>query len=206
MDFRHDTDNQLRTAAYEVVNAWVTNSANDSLAMVASLSDVILQRLEQTVTLQQQVVSVEDRIALEEMQSSLTVVLLVSLKPPFYILSSNSFQAIVQRLEGEIKPQADRIMHTLLQVLSTLPPKSSVPDIVFAAVGAVASALEEDFLKYMESFSPFLYKALQNHEEPGLCAIGVGLVGDITRALNEKVQPFCDTFMNQMLSILVSQL
>jgi importin subunit beta-1 len=46
--------------------------------MVASLSDVILQRLEQTVTLQQQVVSVEDRIALEEMQSSLTVVLLVS--------------------------------------------------------------------------------------------------------------------------------
>lgn len=112
----------------------------------------------------------------------------------------------MQRLEGEIKPQADRIMHTLLQVLSTLPPKSSVPDIVFAAVGAVASALEEDFLKYMESFSPFLYKALQNHEEPGLCAIGVGLVGDITRALNEKVQPFCDTFMNQMLSILVSQL
>jgi importin subunit beta-1 len=79
MNSRHDTDNQLRTAAYEVVNAWVTNSANDSLAMVASLSDVILQRLEQTVTLQQQVVSVEDRIALEEMQSSLTVVLLVSL-------------------------------------------------------------------------------------------------------------------------------
>lgn len=77
---RHDTDNQLRTAAYEVLNAWVTNSANDSLPMVASLSDVILQRLEQTVPLQQQVVSVEDRIALEEMQASLTVVLLVSLQ------------------------------------------------------------------------------------------------------------------------------
>lgn len=94
-------------------------------------------------------------------------------------------------------------MHVLLQVLSTLPPKSSVPDIVFAAVGAVATALEEDFLKYMESFTPFLYKALENHEEPGLCALGVGLVGDITRAVNEKVQPFCDTFMNHMLNILV---
>lgn len=185
---RHDTDNQLRTAAYEVLSSWVTNSANDSLPMVASLSDVVLQRLEQTVPLQQQVVSVEDRIALEEMQTSLTAVLL----------------SIIQRLEGEIKPQADRIMHILLQVLSTLPPKSSVPDIVFAAVGAIASALEEDFVKYMESFSPFLYKALANHEEPGLCAIGVGLVGDITRALNEKVQPFCDTFMNQMLSILTN--
>jgi importin subunit beta-1 len=51
--------------------------------MVASLSDVILQRLEQTVPLQQQVVSVEDRIALEEIQSSLTVVLLVSLAAAF---------------------------------------------------------------------------------------------------------------------------
>ena len=97
-------------------------------------------------------------------------------------------------------------MHVLLQVLATLPPKSSVPDVVFATVGAVASALEEDFLKYMDSFAIFLYKALENHEEPGLCAIGVGLVGDITRALNEKVQPFCDTFMNQMLSILVSSI
>lgn len=60
------------------MNSWVLNSAHDSLPMVASLSDVILQRLEQTVPLQQQVVSVEDRIALEEIQSSLTVVLLVS--------------------------------------------------------------------------------------------------------------------------------
>jgi importin subunit beta-1 len=95
-------------------------------------------------------------------------------------------------------------MHVLLQVLSTLPPKSSVPDIVFATVGAVASALEEDFLKYMEPFAPFLYNALGSHDEPGLCSLGVGLVGDITRALNEKVQPFCDTFMNHMLNILVS--
>jgi importin subunit beta-1 len=46
--------------------------------MVATLSDVIIQRLEQTVPMQQQVVSVEDRITLEEMQTSLTSVLLVS--------------------------------------------------------------------------------------------------------------------------------
>lgn len=128
----------------------------------------------------------------------------------FHLSSLSNFilsffrQAIIQRLEGEIKSQADQIMNILLQILSSLPPKSSVPDIVFSTVGAMASALGEDFLVYMQSFSPFLYKALQNHEEPGLCAIGVGLVGDITRALNEKVQPFCDFFMNQMLSILVS--
>jgi importin subunit beta-1 len=76
---RSDADNQLRTAAYEVLNSFVTNSANDSLPIVANLSDVILQRLEKTIPMHQQIVSVEDRITLEEMQTSLTSVLLVRL-------------------------------------------------------------------------------------------------------------------------------
>ncbi|PGH12045.1 hypothetical protein AJ80_06864 [Polytolypa hystricis UAMH7299] len=185
---RGDADNQLRTAAYEVLNSFVTNAANDCLPIVATLSDVILQRLEHTVPMQQQVVSVEDRITLEEMQTSLTSVIL----------------AIVQRLEVEIKPQGDRIMHVMLQVLSTVPPKSSVPDIVFATIGSIASALEQDFVKYMESFTPFLYNALGNQEEPGLCAMAIGLVSDICRSLGDKAQPYCDTFMNYLLNNLRS--
>jgi importin subunit beta-1 len=47
--------------------------------MVANLSEVIIQRLEHTLSLQQQVVSVEDRITLEDMQTSLISVLLVCL-------------------------------------------------------------------------------------------------------------------------------
>lgn len=73
-----EIDNQLRMAAYEVLNAFVTNAANDSLSIVASLSDVVLKRLEGTVPMQRQIVSVEDRITLEEIQTSLTSVLLVS--------------------------------------------------------------------------------------------------------------------------------
>lgn len=185
---RADADNQLRTAAYEVLNSFVTNSANDTLPIVASLSEITLTRLEQTVALQGQVVSVEDRITLEEMQTSLASVML----------------AVVQRLEGEIKPQADRIMHALLRVLATVPPASSVPDTVFAAIGAVSGALEQDFIVYMDSFTPFLYNALGNQEEPGLCAMAIGLVSDIVRALSEKAQPYCDTFMNYLLNNLRS--
>ncbi|EPS25556.1 hypothetical protein PDE_00490 [Penicillium oxalicum 114-2] len=183
---RQDADSQLRTAGYEVLNSFVMNSANDSLPTVASLSDHILGRLEQTIPMQQQVVSTEDRILLEDMQTSLVSVIL----------------AIVQRFEVEIKPQADRIMQVLLSVLTTVGGKSSVPDVIFATVGAVASALEEDFAKYMESFSPFLYNALEHQEEAGLCSMAIGLVSDIARALNEKVQPYCDTFMNLLLNIL----
>lgn len=181
---RTDADNQLRTAAYEVLNTFVQNAANDSLPAVASLSDVIIKRLEETIPLQSQVVSVEDKITLEEMQTSLCSVLL----------------AIIQRLEKEITPQANRIMTVLLQILNTAGPKSSVPDAVFATVSSLASALEEAFSQYMEAFSPFLYNALGNQEEPALCSMAIGLVSDITRSMGPLCQPYCDTFMNYLLN------
>ncbi len=202
MSLSSEADNQLRMAAYEVLNAFVTNAANDSLHIVAKLSDLILERLEKTVPMQQQIVSVEDRITLEEIQTSLTSVLVVSCFHPSYGLSdlAHCDKAIIQRLEGEIKPQADRIMHVLLQILSTVGPKSSVPDTVFTAAGALSNALEGDFAKYMDSFVPFLYNALGNQEELGLCAMAIGLVSDITRSLGELSQPYCDTFMNYLLN------
>ncbi|ROV88687.1 hypothetical protein VSDG_09522 [Cytospora chrysosperma] len=88
---RPDCDNTVRTAAYEVLNVFVQNSAQDSAASVAQLSSVILERLENTIPMQSQVVSVED------MQTSLCSVM----------------QAIIQRLDKEIVPRGDRIIqHT----------------------------------------------------------------------------------------------
>ena len=51
----------------------------------------------------------------------------------------------------------------------------------------------------MQPFSPALLSALNNQDEPQLCAIAIGLVSDITRALENKIQPFCDSFMNSLL-------
>lgn len=78
---RGDADNQLRTAAYEVLNSFVTNAAGDSVGLVATLSNVILERLEKSIQLQSQVVSVEDKLTLEEMQTSLASVVMVGPPP-----------------------------------------------------------------------------------------------------------------------------
>lgn len=185
---RPDSDNHLRTAAYETLCTFVTTAALDSLPAVASLSDVIIKRLEGTIPLQAQVVSVEDRIILQEMQSSLC----------------NVLQAIIQRLDKEIAPQSDHIMHVLLQILNAVGAKSSVPDAVFACVSALANALEEGFAPYMEAFTPFLFNALGNQEEPALCSMAIGLVSDITRSMGEQCQPYCDQFMNYLLNNLRS--
>ncbi|RDA89265.1 hypothetical protein CP532_0495 [Ophiocordyceps camponoti-leonardi (nom. inval.)] len=185
---RQDADTSVRTAAYEVLNAFVQNAATDSLPAVASLSEVTLKRLEETVPLQAQVVSVEDKITLEEMQTSLCTVL----------------QAIILRLEEEIAPQGDRIMQVLLQILSTVGNKSSVPEAVFSTISALSTSIGEDFVKYMDAFAPFLYNALGNQDELSLCSMGIGLVSDITRAMGERSQPYCDNFMNYLLNNLRS--
>ncbi|KAF4501027.1 KAP95 [Fusarium agapanthi] len=185
---RTETETSVRTAAYEVLNVFVQNAASESLQPVASLSDVIIKRLEETVPLQNQVVSVEDKITLEEMQNSLCTVL----------------QAIISRLDKEIIPQGDRIMQILLQILNNVGGKSSVPDAVFATISALSTAMEEDFVKYMDAFAPFLYNALGNQDEPSLCSMAIGLVSDITRSLGERSQPYCDNFMNYLLNNLRS--
>lgn len=68
-------------AAYEVLNTFITNAANDCLPIDAKLSDVLLQRFEDTIPMQQQIVSVEDRLTLEEIQTSLASGIMVGFPP-----------------------------------------------------------------------------------------------------------------------------
>ena len=77
-------------AAYEVLNVFVSNTANDSLPVVAKLSEVVLQRLEGTIPMQQQIVSADDKNTLEEIQTSLATVLLVKSLGLFQKFLSNS--------------------------------------------------------------------------------------------------------------------
>ncbi len=91
-------------------------------------------------------------------------------------------------------------MRVILQILHSVGAKSSVPEALFMTVGALASALEKDFLPYVESFAPFLYNALGSQDDPGLCATAVGFVGDLSRALGEMLQPYCDMLMNHLLN------
>lgn len=81
---------------------------------------------------------------------------------------------------------------------------SAVPEVIFQIVSGLCNALGGDFLKYMESFSPYLYTALRNQDAPDMCSLGIGLVSDIVRALEDKAQPFCDQFMNDLLNNLRS--
>ncbi|KAJ5288376.1 hypothetical protein PENANT_c056G05751 [Penicillium antarcticum] len=176
----------LRTASYEVLISLVLNSATENLAEVSALLDVIIQRLEQTIPLQQQAVNTENRGLLEGRQTSLISVIL----------------AIVQCLGIKITPQADRIMYVLLQVLSTHQIQSGISDVAFTTIGAVASALKEGFGGYIVPLEPFMVNAFHHSTDPSFCSITIDLISDVVCALNETVRPLCHNFLKVLVDVL----
>lgn len=183
-------ESRLRTSAYETLNEVVRCSTNETAPIVVHLVPVILQKLSQTLDMQ--VLSVEDRERQTELQALLCGVL----------------QVIIQKLGGSDSTKvgvvqcADQMMGLLLRVLNFR--NATVHEEAMLAIGALAYATGPGFGKYMHEFFKYLEMGLQNYEEYQVCAVSVGVVGDVCRALDEKVLPFCDGIMTQLLKDLSS--
>ncbi|KAJ2617046.1 karyopherin Kap95 [Coemansia sp. RSA 1804] len=181
-------ENNSRTSAYETMATLASSGPKDTYPVIAKLGVAILDRLDSTIANANQTVNADDRLVLGELQSNLLNVL------------SN----VARTLGRQISEISDRIMTSVLRLLESSSKQSVVAEDAFLLVGALITALEGDFARYLESFSPFLYNALQNHEEYQLCSIAVGLIGDICRALGQGASPYCDQFMNILLRNLES--
>lgn len=51
----------------------------------------------------------------------------------------------------------------------------------------------------MPHFRPFLLLGLQNHEQHQVCAVAVGVVGDLCRALEGRILPYCDELITLLM-------
>ncbi|KAF3448056.1 hypothetical protein FNV43_RR08764 [Rhamnella rubrinervis] len=185
-------DSKLRSSAYETLNEVVrcSNIAETS-QIIAQLLPVIMNKLGQTIELQ--IVSLDDREKQGDLQASLCGVL----------------QVIIQKLSSmdETKPlilqAADQIMLLFLKVFACR--SSTVHEEAMLAIGSLAYATGSEFGKYMPEFYKYLEMGLLNFEEYQVCAITVGVVGDICRALDDKVLPYCDGIMNHLVKDLSSE-
>eukprot|EP00249_Psilotum_nudum_P024753 c29286_g1_i1 orf=306-2930(+) len=183
-------DSRLRASAYETLNEVVRCSTEDTATIVMQLVPVIMQKLGQT--LEMQIVSSDDREKQSELQALLCGVL----------------QVIIQKLGASestkyvILQYADQMMGLFLRVFACR--SATVHEEAMLAIGALAYATGVEFGKYMNEFYRYLEMGLQNFEEYQVCAITVGVVGDICRALDDKVLPFCDGIMTQLLKDLSS--
>ncbi|KAI7885662.1 ARM repeat-containing protein [Lichtheimia hyalospora FSU 10163] len=185
---RADNEANCRTSAYEAISSLVMFSANDCIPMVQKIVLTILDRLDASIAMENQIVGADDRADHSELQSSLLGVL----------------TNCIRRLSHDIVSIADRIMTLLLQLLNNQSKQATTTEDAFLAVGAMTSALDADFARYAETFVPVLCTALQNPAEYQLCSISVGLIGDLCRALGENVVPYCNTFMQLLVQNLQS--
>jgi len=184
---REDADeSNLRPSAYEAINVLIQNGAKDTQPLVVAVLPVFLQRLEQSFSMQ--IVSSDDKEQQQEVQSLLCGVL----------------QITTQKLGEGVKPYADKMMALFLQVFSAK--SATVHEEALMAVGAIANAVEADFEKYMPHFRQFLTFGLRNYEEHSVCAVAVGVVGDIARALSTKLLPYCDEIVTILLTDLQNPL
>ncbi|KAI3517738.1 hypothetical protein L1887_16957 [Cichorium endivia] len=179
-------ESRLRTAAYETLNEVVRCSTDETSPMVVQLVPVIMMELHKTLE------EHDERQKQNELQG----------------LLCGCLQVIIQKL-GSSEPTkyvfmqyADQIMNLFLRVFACR--SATVHEEAMLAIGALAYTTGPDFAKYMVEFYKYLEMGLQNFEEYQVCAVTVGVVGDICRALEEKVLPWCDGIMTQLLKDLSS--
>ena len=177
------TEHNLRVAAFESINVFVQNSAPDCKPLLLQLLPVAIERLRSSFA--HGTLKPEDHDAKEGLQGLLCALI----------------QVLVQKMaKEEVVPYADLIMQNLLQVLQAK--STSCHAEAFAAVSGIADLVGEDFEKYMPSLLPFLLLGLRTFEAYQVCQIAVGLVGDITRALESKVEPYTQAIMEALVESL----
>lgn len=183
-------ESRLRTAAYETLNEVVRCSTDETASLVLQLVPVIMMELHKSI--EGQNLSSNEREKPSELQG----------------LLCGCLQVMIQKL-GSSEPTkyvfmqyADQIMGLFLRVFASR--NATAHEEAMLAIGALAYATGPDFEKYMPEFYKYLEMGLQNFEEYEVCAVTVGVVGDISRALEDKILPYCDGIMTQLLKDLSS--
>lgn len=180
---RHDCqEHNLRGQAYEAVNMLIQNHALDTRPVVVQVMQVVLQRLHGTFSMP--IISQDDKEERDQLQSLLCSVM----------------QVITRGIDKEIAPFCDHTITLLLQVINNQNAVAS--EEAFMAIGAVASTIDHGFEKYMGDLFPFLLKGLRNYTDWQVCSAAVGTTGDICRALETQILPYCDDIIRCLLEAL----
>ena len=176
------TENNLRFSAYEALSMLIQVGPPQVTSHIMTRLPTILEQLEAALQRKGPDGKASDEDAY--LQSLLCGNLLVT----------------IQRVSEGIAPFADRIMQNLLVVLQQH--NTSAEEEGFMAVGALASVMNMDFLRYLDFVAPLLMQGLNNNEDYSVCFVAVGVVGDLCRALEKHVQKYCDDIVGSLLNSL----
>nr|XP_009859569.1 importin subunit beta-1-like [Ciona intestinalis] len=176
--------NNLRNAAYEAIMEMIKNSPKDCYEVVLQTTTVIMQRIQALLLMETHIQSTSDRSHYNDLQSLLCATL----------------QSVLRKVKEEhIENISDNVMSSLIQMLKSSG-SGGVQEDALMAVGTLVEVVGTKFLNYMDAFKEYLMAGLQNKAEYQVCIAAVGVVGDICRAVNRPILPYCDEIMGILLT------
>lgn len=187
---RPDAEMGLKMECYEAMNEIIRSATQENFVTIGQLIPHVLQKLAAATFEGPQGHAMS--AALQEKQADDQALLCGTLQVIIQVLGGASAST-----KAALGQYADLLMQAFLSVLNCR--SATVHEEAMLAVGALAYAVGAGFAKYMDAFIPFIKLGLENHEEHQVCSVTVGVVGDICRALDEKVIPYCDGIVYQLL-------
>ncbi|WVQ84051.1 hypothetical protein IAT38_006196 [Cryptococcus sp. DSM 104549] len=185
---RNNNQANNRSAAAQTIATYLRYSSLDTLHVCQEVVVATLARGEALLGMQDQLLGMDDKNNWSDMQLNNCVIL----------------TAFVHRSPAMAAPFADRIMTFLIQLITSTGKQSGVLEEAFSTAGAIATALEPTFVKYMEAFSPFVFTALNTYEDQAVAQSAVFVIADIARAINEALQPYAQPILVGLIELLRS--
>ncbi|CCD22494.1 karyopherin beta NDAI_0A03370 [Naumovozyma dairenensis CBS 421] len=183
---RSDNEHNARASAFAALTTLV-EYANDNVSeTLASISTFVMDKLGQTMQVDDTQLNIEDLQSLQELQSNILTVL----------------AAAIRKNTGNVGSVADMLMSLFMRLLDKKD-SAYIEDDVFFAVSALATTLGKNFEPYLEAFSPYLVKVLDQPESP-IAVTAVGFISDISNSLEDDFKKYAQVFMS-VLGNLVSR-
>lgn len=176
-------EKNLRMSAYNALSVLVAHSGNDCNGHLEQLTQEMLKHL---------ATSFQTPDPECELQGYICGVL----------------TSIIQRLRGRVQPAADQMMEQCLKVIQAykqVKQADVIQEEALLTISALVNVLGAHFEKYMPHFEAHLRVGLQNHEDVTVCLISTRLVGDCCTALQTRVAPYCENFLQILYTNLQNQ-
>jgi len=186
-------EHNLLNSCYETINELIKHSGVQDQALIADLLTELVKRMKNELG--------KPATSQTELRRNNTLANLCS-----------AIGTVVMKIPNELLRSAeglsrvDLIME--LFIVAMQEKDSIIQEEVFMAIGPIVSALEEQFQRYVSNdmFMKLMLNGLENaHEQPMLCKVAVGLLGDVARTCPSCIKPQCDAIVQLLLQCLTER-
>jgi len=196
----------LRMTGYAAVASLARNLGTDSVDALVALLDEMASRLEASMSMFGPLFQLPTNAPLsDEMRSAISTLSQSEKDCELQGHICGCIQIVTNRLRDakyDLTSRAERLMTLYFHVFTLYQRMQSsvlaVHEEALLATSSLALCLGQKFNHFMNNgFFPILLSALANHDQFAVCSMAVGVVGDLSRALDSNMTPYCDRLIKE---------